>query len=80
MSPNVLVIGGYRIVIYTAEHGPAHVHVISADRLAKFYLDPVALVENNGFLSRELRRIERIIIDNQQLLLDAWRGIHGEME
>ena len=77
MSPNVLVVGGYRIVIYTADHGPAHVHVISADRIAKVYLTPVTVVENRGYLSRELRKIERIIIDNRQLLLDAWNEIHG---
>ncbi|WP_119065279.1 DUF4160 domain-containing protein [Aggregatilinea lenta] len=80
MSPTVLKVGSYRVVIYTLDHPPAHVHVISASRIAKFSLDPVLLLDNAGYLSRELRKIERIIIDNQPLLLDAWNEIHRGTE
>lgn len=80
MSPTVLVAGGYRVVIYTRDHPPAHVHVLSAGRAAKFDLSPVRLIDNEGYLSRELRKIERLIIDNQELLLDAWSEIYGDTE
>ncbi|MBY4639463.1 DUF4160 domain-containing protein [Gluconacetobacter entanii] len=29
--PTLLRLNGFRVVIYTADHGPMHVHVISAD-------------------------------------------------
>lgn len=80
MSPTVLTVGGYRVVIYTHDHPPPHVHVLSAGRAAKYSLSPVRLMDNEGFLSRELRRIERIIVDNQGLLLDAWSEIYGDTE
>lgn len=80
MSPTVLMVSGFRLVIYTNEHGPAHVHVRSAGRRAKFALSPVSLLENHGFHSRELRKIERIIVDNRRLLINTWIEFHGEIE
>ena len=68
---------GYRVVIYTQDHPPAHVHVISGGRFAKIALDPVLSMDNDGYNSREVRKIERLIIENRQHLLDAWNKIHG---
>jgi len=39
---------------------------------AKFWLTPIRLARSHGFGSRELRRIEQLIIQNQQQLLDSW--------
>lgn len=80
MSPTILRQGSYRVVIYTHDHPPAHVHVISAGRFAKFSLDPVILLDHEGYHGRDIRTIERMIIDNRSLLLDAWNEIHGEPE
>ena len=80
MTPRILKVGSFRFIIYVHDHPPAHVHVISAERQAKYSLRPVALLENKGYRSRELRQIERLVIDNQQLFLDMWNAIHGETE
>ncbi|MCA9246328.1 MAG: DUF4160 domain-containing protein [Planctomycetales bacterium] len=51
---------------------PPHVHVERDGAEAKFWLDPVRMQRSDGFTSRALRVIEAKVVDNQQLLLDAW--------
>ena len=57
--------------IYSADE-PPHVHVERENSVAKIWLDPVRLERNIGFRAAELRRIERIVVDNQSRLLEAW--------
>jgi hypothetical protein len=45
------------------------VHTDRDNDSCKFWLDPVALSSNLGFSAKELRDIEKIIIENQQHLL-----------
>ena len=71
--PTVLRTGPYRIYFYSHEpNEPSHVHIDRDDESCKFWLDPVALARNLGFSSKELRDLEKIIIENQQELLEAW--------
>ena len=49
-----------------------HVHVEKADAAAKFWLNPVALENNYGFNSRELKQIEDIIQENLSGLKTKW--------
>jgi len=49
-----------------------HVHIDHDDRSCKFWLEPVTLARNLGFSPKELREIEKLVIDNQQRLLEAW--------
>ena len=44
---------------------------------AKFWIIPVALAYNLGYPPRELRRIESIISENQQELMEAWNDYFG---
>ena len=76
--PTVLRIGGLRVVIYPADHTPAHVHVIGDGCEALFVIaEPVALRENYGFPARTLSRIRKALEAHRDDLLDAWRRIHG---
>ncbi len=71
--PSILRVGPYRV--YFHSHGPnepAHVHVDRDDPSAKFWLDPVAVARNLGFNPQELRKIERVILEHEQFLLEAW--------
>lgn len=78
MSPVALRSGPYRIYFYSHEpNEPPHVHVDRDDLSAKFWLAPVSLAFNLGFSAQELRRIERIIEDNQPHQREAWREFHG---
>jgi hypothetical protein len=51
---------------------PAHIHVERDDCEAKFWLDPIRLQQSRGFSAKEMRNIEKLVIENQQVLLDAW--------
>jgi Domain of unknown function (DUF4160) len=51
---------------------PPHIHVDRDDQSAKFWLEPVALARNLGFSPAELRRIQRFVIENRNLLSEKW--------
>ena len=71
--PTVLRSGPYRLFFYSGDRDePPHVHVERESSVAKVWLDPVRLERNIGFRAAELRRIERIVVDNQSRLLEAW--------
>jgi hypothetical protein len=71
--PTILVVGPYRMYFYSHEpNEPPHVHVDRDDQSAKFWLAPVALARNLGFAPAELRRIQRLVFENKDLLLEEW--------
>ena len=71
--PTITLEGPLRFFFYSNEGGErAHVHVQRDEKLAKFWLDPVALAESGRFSALELRDIERIVSRNQVRFLKAW--------
>lgn len=77
--PTVLRVGPYRFFFYSGDRDePVHVHVERDDNVAKFWLDPVRLQTSGGFNAAELRRIQRIIDENQNTLREAWNEYFGE--
>jgi hypothetical protein len=40
--------------------------------VCKFWVDPITLCENHGFISRELNRIRPIIQINLDKIFEAW--------
>jgi hypothetical protein len=79
--PTVLRRGRLRIVIYLADHRPAHVHAIGPDGEAVFNLNcpagPSELRENYGLNRRALGMVERLINTHINELCRAWEEIHG---
>jgi hypothetical protein len=71
--PTVLRIGRYRFFFFSNESKePAHIHVKAGGDEAKFWLNPVQLVVNYGFIGRELAEIQRLIEENRNSLIEAW--------
>ena len=71
--PVALRVKGYRFFFFSLEgQEPPHIHVEQAERFAKFWLNPVALVKSRGFRSNELTEIQRIIEENRDTLLEKW--------
>ena len=69
--PTVLRSGPYRLFFYAGDRNePPHVHVERDDSEAKFWLDPVRLARSHGFAANEFNKIEKLIIENQQHLMD----------
>jgi hypothetical protein len=76
--PTILRVGPYRVYFYSHEpNEPPHVHVDRDDASVKFWLNPVGLAANRGFPGHELRRIERLVEQNRQQLLEAWNVEFG---
>jgi len=73
--PTVLKTGPYRIYFHSHEpNEPPHVHFDRDDLSAKYWLHPVHLAWNVGFRPAELLKVETIIVQNQEILLEAWNG------
>ncbi len=79
--PTAFRFAGLRVVIYTNDHRPAHVHVTGNDCEAVFELNcpsgPAELRENYGFGRVELSRITQKLNTHLDELCREWEKIHG---
>ena len=76
--PTVLKIGAFKFYFYSHEpNEPPHIHIDRDNYSAKFWLEPVALAKNIGFSPRELRKLEKMVKENQTLILEAWYEYFG---
>ena len=71
--PTILSVGPYRMYFYSHEpNEPPHIHVDRDDQTAKFWLERVALARNIGFSPAELRRLQRLVVEKRDVLLEKW--------
>ncbi len=76
--PTVLRIGAFKFYFYSHEpNEPPHIHIDRDRYSAKFWLDPVALAKNIGFSPQELRKLEKLVMENRTLILEAWYEYFG---
>ncbi|MBI5141080.1 MAG: DUF4160 domain-containing protein [Nitrospirae bacterium] len=76
--PTVLESGPYSFVFFGSDKGePPHIHVKRERRIAKFWLDPVALAKNRGFPGHELNRIASLVAQHESVFLEAWHEYFG---
>jgi hypothetical protein len=76
--PTVAWKGPFRFFFYSNDRGERpHVHVQREKKIAKFWLDPVALAESGCFSALELRAIERIVDGDEAMFLEAWNEFFG---
>lgn len=76
MSPTLFRIGGIRVIIYTKEHKPAHVHLVAPNAEAKIELKTWRIVQCRGFSEKALNRIMGFLRTHEQELMEAWNEIH----
>ena len=74
-------LGNLRVVIYSDDHPPPHVHVLGPDGAARFRLNPpdgpVELWDQAGFRLAELNAIGATIAERFEVCCAAWSKIHG---
>jgi hypothetical protein len=79
--PTVLRLGPYRFFFYARENRASfeapHIHVRSGGGSASFWLLPVRVRDFKGYTPREISRIRRIVVANQDLLLRRWDEFFG---
>ena len=71
---------GYRFVIYTLDHEPAHVHVVGAGQAKINLLGPQGapeLVWSVGIKRSDMRRLFADVAERRDEFLQEWERIHG---
>lgn len=71
---------GFRFVIYTADHEPAHVHITGPGQAKVNLLGPEGMPElvfSVGIKRADLRRLLAEVADRRETFLAEWRRIHG---
>ena len=78
MSPTVFRERGYRFFFLSREEPRIHVHVISGDGEAKFWLEPeIELAKNFRYSRKQIKEIEILIEEHYDELIGAWREHFG---
>jgi hypothetical protein len=78
----ILRVGKLRVMIYSNDHPPAHVHIVGPSGSARVLLGDrdrlPLLLENEGLSRRQLILALRAVREHRQQLADAWNRIHGQ--
>ena len=76
--PTVLKIGSYRFHFYSDEgNEPPHIHVATPEGECKFWLDSIRLARNKGVPPRVVRNIEKLVFENQNLLMEKYNELQN---
>ena len=71
---------GFRFVIYTADHEPAHIHITGRGQ-AKINLTGAdgkhELIHVVGIKQPDMRRLMAVVAERREEFLMAWKRIHG---
>ncbi len=74
MSPTIFRESGYRFFFFSREEERMHVHIVSEDGEAKFWLEPeIELAKNYRYSRKQLKEIESLVEVHYDELTSAWR-------
>ncbi len=74
VSPTIFRYRSYRFYFFSREEPRMHVHVISPDGEAKFWLEPeIELAVNQGLGSTELNELKKVVEERQNEIREHWR-------
>ncbi|MCL5773688.1 MAG: DUF4160 domain-containing protein [Firmicutes bacterium] len=74
MSPTVFKEGKYRFYFFSKEEMRIHIHVISQDGEAKFWLEPIiALANYSGFSKKQLNFLQKIVEKHKNEIIKKWK-------
>ena len=74
---------GFRFVIYTADHEPAHVHITGPGQAKINLLGPDGepeVVSAIGIKRSDLQRLLAEVIEHRSQFLKQWERIHGQAD
>lgn len=75
--PTIRLEGPYEVYFTSHDRGEPHIHVDRENMTVKLWLFPVRVAFNLGFSRHELRRIERLISENEEKCLRSWNDYFG---
>jgi len=79
VSPTIFREGGFRFFFFSREEKRLHVHALSADGEAKFWLEPsIELANNYGLNDRQVREALRLTEERKDEIKAAWHAHFGD--
>ena len=76
--PTVLRTRSYRFFFVSLDRSePPHIHVRRENKVAKFWLEPVALERAGGFSRVELNEILKLVDEHRERLMRSWYEFFG---
>jgi diadenosine tetraphosphate (Ap4A) HIT family hydrolase len=74
MSPTVYRENGYRYFFFSKEEERIHIHIVSGDGEAKFWLKPeIDLAKNYNYSAKQLKEIESVIKKHYDEFINEWK-------
>ena len=74
MSPTIFRYKNYRFFFFSREETRMHVHILSPDGEAKFWIEPVvALADYTGLSDRQLRELSKVVEEHAKEIEKAWK-------
>ena len=78
MSPTIFRQNGYRFFFFSREEERMHIHVISGDGEAKFWLEPeIELAKNDCYTNQLIKDIQKLVEEHHCELISAWQQYFG---
>ncbi len=74
---------GFRFVIYTFDHEPAHVHITGPGQAKVNLVGPdgdIEVVSVIGIKKSDMRRLKAEITERRDDFLQEWERIHGDSD
>jgi len=74
LSPTVFKEGKYRFHFFSREEARTHVHIVSPDGEAKFWLEPtISLANYSGFSKKQLNFLQKVIQGHKNEIIKKWK-------
>ncbi len=74
MSPTVFREGEYRFYFFSKEETKIHIHVISPDGEAKYWLGPIiSLADYTGFSKKQLNFLQKAVEGHKNKIIEKWK-------
>lgn len=73
MSPTIFKYKNYRFFFNSREELRKHVHIVTSDGTAKFWLEPIiSLADYINMSTKQLKEIQKIVEDNKNDFIKEW--------
>ena len=70
--------GPFRFFFFSREEPRIHIHVVSPGGEAKYWIEPeIELAKNYGYRDSDLQRIEELLVEQEEVIRDAWQRHFG---
>ena len=74
MSPTVFRYKNYRFFFFSREETRMHIHILSPDGEAKFWIEPIiALADYKGLSDRQIKELAKVVEKHAQEIEKAWK-------